>query len=63
MGCALDVLAGLLSDGGLGRCSPVSAGPTDTLVIPQSDAAADPDGVDPDGNDLLALFGALLIEA
>jgi NAD(P)-dependent dehydrogenase (short-subunit alcohol dehydrogenase family) len=32
--------------GGLGRCSPVWAGPTDTSVILQSDAIADPDGVD-----------------
>lgn len=59
---AFDVLADLLPTGGLGRCSPVWAGPTDTLVIPQSDAISDPDGVDPNGSGLLALFGALLIE-
>ncbi len=60
---AFDLLAGLLADGGLGRCAPVWAGPTDTSVIPQSDALSDPDGVDPDGSGLLALFGALLLEA
>lgn len=60
---AFDVLADLLSTGGLGRCSPVWAGPTDTHVIPQSDAIADPDGVDPDGSGFLALFGSLLVEA
>jgi len=60
---AFDVLVGLLADGGLGRCSPIWAGPTDTSVIPQSDALSDPDGVDPDGTGLLALFGALLLEA
>jgi hypothetical protein len=52
-----------LSDGGLGRCSPVWAGPTDTSVILQSDAIADPDGVDANGSGLLALFGTLLLEA
>ena len=36
---------------------------TDTNVIPQSDAVADPDGVDEDGSGLLALFGMSLIEA
>lgn len=60
---AFDVLADLLATGGLGRCSPVWAGPADTHVIPQSDAIADPDGVDPDGSGFLALFGSLLIEA
>jgi hypothetical protein len=60
---AFDVLADLLAAGGLGRCAPVWAGPTDNLVIPQSDAVADPDGVYPDGSGFLALFGALLIEA
>ena len=60
---AFDVLADLLASGGLGRCSPVWSGPTDTSVIPQSDAVADPDGVDEDGSGLLALFGTLLIEA
>lgn len=60
---AFDVLADLLASGGLGRCSPVWAGPTDTRVIPQGDDIADPDGVDTDGAGLLALFGTLLIEA
>lgn len=60
---AFDVLADLLAVGGLGRCSAVFAGPTDNLVIPQTDAISDPNGVDEDGSGLLALFGALLIEA
>lgn len=60
---AFDVLADLLATGGLGRCSPVWAGPTDTKVIPQSDAIADPDGVDPDGSGFLALFASLLLDA
>ncbi len=45
---ALDLLADLLQQGGLGRCTPVWAGPT-------------PDGVDPNGTrlftDLLGLLG------
>jgi hypothetical protein len=53
----------LLTSGGLGRCSPVWAGPTDNKVIPQSDAIADPDGVDTDGSGLLALFGSLLLDS
>lgn len=60
---AFDVLADLLAAGGQGRCSAVFAGPTDNTVIPQTDAISDPDGVDADGQGLLALFGALLIEA
>lgn len=60
---AYDTLADLLATGGAGRCSPIWAGPTDTTVILQTDAIADPDGVDADGSGLLALFGALLIEA
>jgi hypothetical protein len=60
---AFDVLADLLTSGGLGRCSPVWAGPTDNKVIPQSDAIADPDGVDTDGSGLLALFGSLLLDS
>lgn len=61
---AFDVLADLLAQGGLGRISPVWAGPpaSDTSVIPQSDAVADPDGVDEDGRNLLAVLGALVIE-
>lgn len=60
---AFDVLADLLATGGQGRCTPVFAGPTDTLVTAQTDEVSDPDGVDPDGTGLLALFGTLLIEA
>jgi hypothetical protein len=57
------VLADLLGTSGLGRCSPVFAGPTDNLVVPQSDAVSDPDGVDADGTGLLALFLTVLVEA
>jgi hypothetical protein len=60
---AFDVLADLLATGGLGRCTPVFAGPTDNLVIPQSDEVSDPDGVDPDGTGLLALMLTVLLEA
>jgi hypothetical protein len=60
---AFDVLADLLATGGLGRCTPVFAGPTDNLVIPQSDEVSDPDGVDPDGTCLLALMLTVLLEA
>ena len=56
-----DLLADLLSQGGLGRITPVWAGPTDNRVIPQTDASADPDGVDANGTrlftDLLGLLG------
>ena len=58
---AFDLLSDLLAGGGLGRCSPVWAGPTDTRVIPKPDAQADPDGVDATGarlfSDLLGLLG------
>src|SRR6266508_2599285 len=60
---AFDVLVDLLASGGLGRCTPVWAGPTVNTVIPQNDGVADPDGVDETGSGLLALFGTLLIEA
>jgi hypothetical protein len=60
---AFGLLAELLAAGGLGRCTPVWAGPADTSVIAQSDAIADPDGVDADGSGLLSLFGALLLDA
>ncbi|MET3770014.1 hypothetical protein ABIB15_002718 [Marisediminicola sp. UYEF4] len=43
---AFGVLTDLLSAGGLGRCQPVWAGPTDTEVIPKSDAESDPAGGD-----------------
>jgi hypothetical protein len=61
---AFGVLAELLASGGLGRCSPVWAGPADTPPGSlQSDDVADPDGVDPDGSRLLSLFGTLLLES
>lgn len=43
---AFGVLVDLLSAGGLGRCQPVWAGPTDTEVIPKPDADTDPAGGD-----------------
>jgi hypothetical protein len=58
---AFDLLADLLQQGGMGRCTPVWAGPTDNRVIPRPDNQADPDGVDADGTrlftDLLGLLG------
>ena len=59
---AFDAVADLLQQGGLGRCSPVWEGPTDTSVIEQTVAIADPDGVDPDGSNLLNLFLPLLLD-
>lgn len=59
---SFDVLASLLSAGGLGHCSPVWSGPTDNGVIAQEERIADPDGVDADCSNLLALFSALIIE-
>ena len=41
---AFDVVRDLLQSGGLGRCSPVWAGPTDTAVIPETDDKTDPNG-------------------
>ena len=55
-------MADLLQQGGLGRCSPVWEGPTDTSVIEQTVDIADPDGVDPDGSNLLNLFLPLLLD-
>lgn len=43
---AFGLLEDLLSAGGLGRCQAVWAGPTDTDVIPASDARSDPIGTD-----------------
>ncbi|MPZ48395.1 MAG: hypothetical protein GEU75_03625 [Dehalococcoidia bacterium] len=57
---AFDAVADLLQQGGLGRCSPVWAGPTDTSVLPQTDDIADPDGST--GADFLTLFASLLSE-
>jgi hypothetical protein len=41
---AFDVVRDLLQSGGLGRCQPVWAGPTDTAVIPETDDKTDPNG-------------------
>jgi hypothetical protein len=41
---AFDVVRDLLQSGGLGRCQPIWAGPTDTAVIPESDDKSDPNG-------------------
>ena len=57
---AFDIVADLLEQGGLGRCSPVWAGPTDNTVLPQTDDIADPDGTS--GTDFLALLASLLGE-
>lgn len=57
--CA-DVIADLVSQGGLGRLAPFWPGPTDTDVLPQTDAVADPDGGTSD--DYLGLFATLLAE-
>jgi hypothetical protein len=59
---AFDAIADLLQQGGLGRCTPVWAGPTDTSVIEQTANIADPDGVDETGSNLLSLLGALLLD-
>ena len=57
---AFDAISDLLEQGGLGRCSPVWAGPTDTSVLPQTNAVSDPDGGT--GADFLTLFASLLSE-
>jgi hypothetical protein len=57
---AFDLVADLLEQGGLGHCTPVWAGPTDTTVLPQTDDIADPDGKA--GTDFLALLASLLGE-
>ncbi len=56
-------LSELLAEGGQGRCSPVWGGPTDTSVIPQSDAVSDPNGLDATETTLLQLYGTLVLEA
>ncbi len=58
--CA-DVIADLVSQGGLGRLVPFWRGPTDTDVLAQSDDLADPDGGSSD--DYLTLFASLIAEA
>ncbi len=55
---AYDVLRDLLSAGGLGRCQPAFAGPTDTAVIPEDVDKTDPDGMT--GPSLIALLGGLV---
>lgn len=42
---AFDAVSDLLQQGGLGRCAPIWAGPTDNTILPQSDDVADPDGI------------------
>jgi hypothetical protein len=42
---AFDAVRDLLQAGGLGRCSPVWAGPTDTAVIPETEDKTDPNGL------------------
>jgi hypothetical protein len=55
---AFDAVADLLQQGGLGRCSPIWAGPTDTSVMPQNADVADPDGST--GANFLTLLASLL---
>ncbi|MBE7380304.1 MAG: hypothetical protein F6J95_002700 [Leptolyngbya sp. SIO1E4] len=57
-----DAIADLLQQGGLGRCSPIWSGPTDTSVIEQALNIADPNGVDSTGAGLLNIFLPLLLE-
>ena len=57
---AFDAVADLLVQGGLGRIQTIWAGPTDTTVIPQNSAVADPDGGN--GASFLSLLGGLLSE-
>jgi hypothetical protein len=52
-----------LDEGGQGYCSPVWAGPTDTTVIPQTDAISDPNGLDATAAALLGLYEAVILEA
>jgi hypothetical protein len=59
---AFDLLADLLAQGGGGRITAVWAGPTDTRVISQTDARADPDGVDADGSRMLSDLAGLLAD-
>ncbi|MDH5301746.1 MAG: hypothetical protein OEW58_10325 [Gammaproteobacteria bacterium] len=58
---AFDVIADLLAEGGLGRLSPIWAGPTDNSVLPQTDDVADPSGLN-DGAGMLSLFASMLFE-
>jgi hypothetical protein len=56
-------LVELLAEGGQGHCSPVWAGPSDTMVIPQSDDISDPNGLDASANTLLGLYASVILEA
>jgi hypothetical protein len=55
---AFDLVRDLLQQGGLGRCTPVYAGPTDTSVIPEATDKTDPNGLA--GPGLMALLGGLI---
>jgi hypothetical protein len=55
---AFDLVRDLLASGGLGRCTPVYAGPTDTSVIPELTTKIDPNGLE--SPSLPALLGGLI---
>jgi hypothetical protein len=55
---AFDVVRDLLGGGGLGRCTPVYAGPTDTSVFPEATDKIDPNGLA--GQSLTTLLGGLI---
>jgi hypothetical protein len=55
---AFDAVADLLRAGGLGRCTPVYAGPDDTSVIPESVDKTDPNGLA--GPSLTTLLGGIV---
>lgn len=57
----VDVIADLVGQGGLGRLAPFWPGPSDTDVLEQTDAVADPDGGS--SAQYLALFAGLLNES
>ena len=57
---AFDLVSDLVAQGGLGRLGPLWLGPTDATVIPQTDAAADPDGSN--GANLLTTLASFLSE-
>lgn len=55
---AFDLVRDLLLQGGLGRCTPVYAGPTDTSVLPEHTDVIDPNGMA--GPSLLGILGGLM---
>ncbi|HEX6888663.1 MAG TPA: hypothetical protein VF143_11205 [Candidatus Nanopelagicales bacterium] len=55
---AFDVVRDLLGGGGLGRCTPIYAGPTDTSVIAEATDTIDPNGLA--GQSLTTLLGGLV---